>query len=116
MNTVLGVHANSVTTPGYRGFNSKTNPIFNPMVTMVTKMALLDLDSGTFTTPGTVCASSNLTYYASTKFGHPANVSRFDLTHPGYYGAPDTFEQAVGFGHDSPRFVRKPTPFYNPGT
>ena len=115
VNHVLGVRTNSVITPGYGGFNSKTNPIFDPMVTMATKMASLDLNLSTFTAPGTVCATSNPAYYPSNKFGRPANGPHFDLTRPGYYGAPNAYEQAAGFRHDSPRFGGKPTPFYNPG-
>ena len=45
---VLDVRANSVSTPGYGGFNSKVNPIFDPMVTMATKMESLDLDPSHF--------------------------------------------------------------------
>ena len=60
---VLEVRAKSVTTPGYGGFNYKTNPIFNPMVTMASKMASLDLDSGTFLAPGAVCDSFNPWFY-----------------------------------------------------
>ena len=56
---VHDVCANSVSTPGYRGFNSKVNPIFDPMVTMATKMESLDLDPGTFAAPEVVCATSN---------------------------------------------------------
>ena len=84
---ILDVRANSVSTPGYGGFNSKVNPIFDPMVTMATKMESLDLDPGTFAAPEVVCATSDPWYYPSSKFGH--NSSRFR-------------------GH--------PTPFSNPGT
>ena len=83
VNPVLDVRANSVTALGYGGFNSKTNPIFDPMVTMSTKMASLDLDPGTFTAPTTVCSSSNRAYYPSNEFGHPVNGPHFDLTCPG---------------------------------
>ena len=82
VNPVRDVRANSVTTPGYRGFNSKTNPIFDQMVIMATKMASLDLDPSTFVVPGIVCASSNPSYYPLSKFGHPVNAPHFNLTHP----------------------------------
>ena len=116
VNPVLNMRGNSVTTPGYGGLNSKTNPIFDPMVTMATKMVSLDLDPGTFIAPGTVCASSNPSFYPLSEFGHPANAPNFDLTRPGYYGIPNASEQAASIGHDSPRFGGKLTPFYNPGT
>ena len=104
---VLEVRVSSVTTPGYVEFNSTTNPIFDSMLTMATKMASLNLDHGTFITPGTVYASSNPWYYSSSKFGDPANVSHVNLTRPGYYGIPNAAEQAAGTGHNSPRFWRK---------
>ena len=113
---VIGVRANSVSTPGYGGFNSKFNPSFDPMVTMATKVASLDLEPGTFTKPGTVCAISNPAYYPSSKFDQPDNVPHMDFTRPGYYGVPNTYEQDAGFGHDSPRFGGRPAPFYNPET
>ena len=101
---VLEVRAKSVSTPDYGGFNSTINPIFDPMVTMATKMALLDLKPGTFTEPGTARATSNPVYYPSSKFGQPANVPHMDISRPGYYGVPNVYEQAAGCGHDSPRF------------
>ena len=64
----------------------------------------------------TVCASSNPAYCPSNEFGHPVISPHFNLTRPGYYGVPNAFEQATGFGHDSPRFGGKSTPFYDPGT
>ena len=112
---MLDVCTNGVTSPGYGGFNSKTNPIFDSMVTMATTMVSLDLDPGTFTVPGTVCATSNPAYYPLNKFGHPVNDPHVDLTRPDYYGAPSAYEHAAGFVHDSPRFGGRPTPFYNPG-
>ena len=81
---VLDVRANSVSTPGYGGFNSKVNPIFDPMVTMATKMESLDLDPGTFAAPEVICATSDPWYYPSSEFGH-----------------------------NSPRFCGHPTPFPN---
>ena len=86
------------------GIYTKTNPIVDPMVTMATKMASLDLKPGTFTAPGTVCATSNPAYYPSSEFGQPANVPHMNLTRPGYYGVPKAYEQATGCGHDSPCF------------
>jgi hypothetical protein len=56
---VIGVRTNSVTTPGYSGFNSKTNPVLDPMVTMTGKFAHLDLDPGKSCAPEVVCATSN---------------------------------------------------------
>ena len=85
---VLDVRANSVSTPGYGCFNSKVNPIFDPMVTMATRMESLHLDPGTFTAPEVVCAASNPAFY------YPSSE----------------------FGHNSPRFCGMPTPFSNPGT
>ena len=64
----------------------------------------------------TVRASSNPAYHPSNEFSHPVNDPHFDLTRPGYYGVPNALEQTAGLGHDSPRFGRKPTPFYDPGT
>ena len=87
VNPVLDVRANSVSTPGYGGFNSKVNPIFDPMVTMATKMESLDLYPGTFAAPEVVCAVSNPWYYPSEEFGQ-----------------------------NSPRFRAWATPFSDPGT
>ena len=86
------------------------------MVTMATNMTSLDLEPGTFTASGTVCATSNPAYYPLSKFGHPITGPHVDLTRPDYYGAPNAYEQAAGFGHDSPYVGRRPVPFYNPGT
>ena len=83
---VLDVRANSVSTPGYGDFNSKVNPIFDPMVTMATKMESLDLDPGTFAAPEVVSA-----------------------TNPWYYPSSE-------FGHNSPRFRAHAAPFSDPGT
>ena len=113
---VIDLCANSVSTTGYGGFNSKTNPIFDPMVTMATQMASLDLEPSTFTAPGTVYATSNPAYHPSSEFGQPVNVPHMDRTRPGYYGDPNAYEQAAGFGHDSPCFSGRPAPFYIPGT
>ena len=113
---VHDVRANSVSTPGYGGFNQKVNPIFDPMVTVATSMELLDLDPGIFTKPGTVCATSNPAYYPSSEFGYPPNLPGMGLTRPGYHGVHNTYEQAACCGHDIPHFSRRPSSFYNPGT
>ena len=89
---VVGVRANNVTTPGYGGFNSETNPIFDPMVPMTSKMASLDLDPSRFLVPRAVCALSNPWFYPPSEFGCPAPLPHVDLTRPGYYGIPDAFE------------------------
>ena len=111
---VPDVHTNSATTPGYRGFNSKTNPIFNPMVTMTSKMASLDLNPGTFLAPGAACISSDTWFYPPSQFGHLV-LPHVNLTRHGYYGIPNTAEQASGTGHDSPHFGATLTFFYDPG-
>ena len=87
VNPVLDVRANGISTPGYGGFNSKVNPIFDPMVTMATKMESLDLDPVIFVAPEVVCETSNRWYYPSSKFGH-----------------------------NSPSFRAHTTPFSDPGT
>ena len=97
---ILKVRANSVTTPGYGGFNSKTNPSFDPMVTMSTKVTSLDLDPVTFLGPELSVLS---------QFGHPV-LPRVDLTCPGYYGIPYTTEQASCTRHGSSRFGATLTP------
>ena len=83
---VLDVRANSVSTPGYGGFNSKVNPIFDPMITMATKMESLDFDPGTFAAPEVVSATNSWMYPSSE------------------------------FGHNSPCFRAWATPFSDPGT
>ena len=87
------VQANSVTTPGYGGFNSKTNSIFNPTVTTASKMTSFDLDPGTFLVPDAVCASSNLWFYPPSQFGHPV-LPHGDLNRSGYYGISNAAKQA----------------------
>lgn len=74
---VSEVQTNSVTTPSYGGFNSATNPIVDPMVTMMTKMASLDLDPGTFLAA----------------FGGAASIGVSTFAPPGmhHYGPPQTY-------------------------
>ena len=64
----------------------------------------------------TVRASSNPAHYPLNKFDPPVNGPYINLVRPGNYGVPNALEQATGFGHDSPRFGGKPTPFYDTGT
>ena len=80
---VLDVHVNSVTTPGYGAFNSKTNTIFDPMITKATKLASLDLNPVTCIAPEIVCALSNPFSYHLSEFGHLVNAPHFDLTRLG---------------------------------
>ena len=82
---VSEVQTNSVTTPSYGGFNSATNPIVDPMVTMMTKMASLDLDPGTFLAA----------------FGGAASIGVPTFAPPGmhHYGPPQTYHN----GRYSPR-------------
>ena len=85
------------------------------MVTVVSKMASLDLNPGMFLAPDAVCASFNSWFYPPSQFGHPV-LPHIDFTRPGYYGIPNAAEQASGTGHDSQCFGGTLTPFYDPGT
>ena len=61
---VFDIRANGVTIPDYSNFHSRTNPIFDPAVTLANKFATMDIDPGTFCTPAYQHgALSNPMYY-----------------------------------------------------